>query len=88
MATTKRKKVNPCDTDFIDGPELVLKSEQVSAPVKVRYMGQPRTSGILYNEVSLPPGPFESGSLPGRIERRIRKNELQRSKEEVRQAWC
>lgn len=54
-----------CDTDFIDGPELVLKSEQVPAPVKVRYMGQPRTSGILYNEVSLPLGPFESGSLPG-----------------------
>ena len=53
MATTKREKVNPCDTDFIDGPELVLKSEQVSAPVKVRYMGQPRTSGILYNVLLL-----------------------------------
>ena len=47
-------------TDFIDGPELVLKSEQVPDPVRVRYMGQPRTSGILYNEASLPLGPFET----------------------------
>ena len=52
---------NPCDTDFVDGPVLVLKSNLVPDPVRVRYMGQPRTSGILYNEASLPLGPFESG---------------------------
>jgi hypothetical protein len=28
--------------------------------VKVRYMGQPKTSGTLYNEASLPLGPFET----------------------------
>ena len=57
------KDGNPRDTFFIDGPELVLTSEQVPDPARVRYMGQPRTSGILYNEASLPLGPFESGTL-------------------------
>ena len=46
-------------TDFIDGPEIVLSSAEVSNPVKVRYMGKPLTSGTLYNEASLPLGPFE-----------------------------
>ena len=45
-------------TDFIDGPEIVLSSAEVSNPVKVRYMGKPLTSGTLYNEASLPLGPF------------------------------
>ena len=49
-------------TDFIDGPEIVLSSAEVSNPVKVRYMGKPLTSGTLYNEASLPLGPFESTS--------------------------
>ena len=48
------------DTDIINGPEIVLEAEGVPEPVKVRYMGQPRTSGTLYNEASLPLGPFES----------------------------
>ena len=48
------------DSDFIDGAEIVLASEAVSEPVKVRYMGQPRTAGTLYNEASLPLGPFEA----------------------------
>ena len=47
-------------TDFIDGPEIVLSSDAVKNPVKVRYMGQPRTSGTIYNEASLPLGPFEA----------------------------
>ena len=46
-------------TDFIDGPEIVFSSAEVSNPVKVRYMGKPLTSGTLYNEASLPLGPFE-----------------------------
>ena len=56
----KDKDGNMVDTDFIDGPEIVLESDKVAAPVKVRYMGQPRTSGTLYNEASLPLGPFEA----------------------------
>lgn len=47
------------DTDFIDGSEIVLVSEKVAEPVKVRYLGAPRTSGTLYNEASLPLGAFE-----------------------------
>ncbi len=48
------------ETDFIDGNKIVLSSENVAEPVKVRYMGQPRTAGTLYNEASLPLGPFEA----------------------------
>ncbi len=48
-----------CDTDYIDGGAIVLASDNVPTPKKVRYMGQPRTSGTLYNEASLPLGPFE-----------------------------
>ena len=56
----KDKKGNVVDTDFIDSAEIVLEAEGVAAPAKVRYMGQPRTAGTLYNEASLPLGPFES----------------------------
>ena len=42
------------------GAEIVLKSDAVAAPVKVRYLGQPRTSGTMYNEASLPLGAFET----------------------------
>ena len=56
----KDKKGKMGETDFIDGPKIVLSSEGVAAPVKVRYMGTPRTSGTLYNEASLPLGPFEA----------------------------
>lgn len=48
------------DTDFIDGTDIVLFCEAVPEPLKVRYMGQPRTMGTLYNEASLPLGPFEA----------------------------
>jgi len=44
----------------IPGDTIVLSSDKVPAPKMVRYMGQPRTSGTLYNEASLPLGPFES----------------------------
>ena len=56
----KDKNGNECDTDYIDGAEIVLSSEGVPEPVKVRYMGKPRTAGTLYNEASLPLGPFET----------------------------
>ena len=55
----KNSEGKETDTDFIDGPEIVLSSAEVSNPVKVRYMGKPLTSGTLYNEASLPLGPFE-----------------------------
>ena len=48
------------DTDYIDGAEIVLSSDGVPEPVKARYMGKPRTTGTLYNEASLPLGPFET----------------------------
>ena len=48
------------DTDYIDGTRIVVKSDKVAAPVKVRYMGKPRTAGTLYNQASLPLGPFEA----------------------------
>ena len=56
----KDKSGTESDTDFIDGPEIVLSSDKVADPAKVRYMGRPRTSGTLYNEASLPLGPFET----------------------------
>ena len=56
----KDKSGNETDTDYIDTPEIVLSSEAVPEPERVRYMGQPKTSGTLYNEASLPLGPFET----------------------------
>jgi len=50
----------PCDTDFIDGPAIVVASDKVPEPVRARYMAKPRTSGTLYNEASLPLGVFET----------------------------
>lgn len=44
---------------FIGSPELHLKSEGVGHPVAVRYMGGERPTGALYNQASLPLGPFE-----------------------------
>lgn len=44
----------------VKGNELKLESKLVPDPVKVRYMGRNRTMGTLYNELSLPLGPFES----------------------------
>ena len=48
------------ETDYIDGEKIILSSDGVPEPVKVRYMAKPRTSGTLYNEASLPLGPFET----------------------------
>lgn len=60
VVTNFRKAKNGKPTEFIDGAKLVLKSDKVAEPKKVRYMGKPRTAGTLYNEASLPLGPFES----------------------------
>ena len=44
---------------LIEHPELHLKSDEVAEPVAVRYMGRDRTVTTLYNQASLPLGPFE-----------------------------
>ena len=44
---------------LIDHPEIKVKSDAVAEPVAVRYMGQNRTSGVIYNQATLPLGPFE-----------------------------
>ncbi len=41
------------------GPSLVLEAEGVETPCGVRYMGRVKTYGTMYNELSLPLGPFE-----------------------------
>lgn len=43
----------------LKGDTLILKAEGILAPNRVRYMYQPRTRGCIYNEMSLPLGPFE-----------------------------
>lgn len=62
----KAKITNPVVTDAIrrgvvqsDGGWLTLEAEGLDKAVHVRYLGQPRTAGTLYNELSLPLGPFE-----------------------------
>lgn len=44
----------------IVGTTLTLTNSAVAKPVKVRYMGQPKTSGTLFNNYALPLGPFTS----------------------------
>jgi len=55
-----RKKKTDVPQPFVDGPKIVLKSDEVPEPVKARYMGKDRTMGTVYNEMSLPLGPFET----------------------------
>ena len=50
----------PWQCGEIKGVDLVLEAEGVAEPVKVRYMGKDKTMGNLYNEASLPLGPFET----------------------------
>ena len=42
-----------------NGVTLVVSSEAVPEPVNVRYLYENQTAGTLYNEVSLPVGPFK-----------------------------
>lgn len=56
--------VNAVSTDFATrgnvagGARLILKAEGVDAPKHARYMGRNKTGGVMYNELSLPLGPF------------------------------
>lgn len=54
------KKKSDVPQPSIDGPKIVLSSDEVPEPVKARYMGKDRTMGTVYNEMSLPLGPFET----------------------------
>ena len=51
---------NYVNKDYIHGDTIILSSAAVPSPVKARYMGKPLVSGTLYNEASLPLGPFET----------------------------
>lgn len=42
----------------VKGTKIILSSEKVPEPVNVRYMGEEKTAGTLYNEANLPLGPF------------------------------
>ena len=53
------KLENVANFGIVDGKDLIVSSEKVPNPVKVRYMGKNRTAGTLFNEVTLPLGPFE-----------------------------
>jgi len=53
-------KIENLNAFVVEGPALVLASEEVAEPVRARYMGRNRTMGTLYNEMSLPLGPFET----------------------------
>ena len=66
-----RKTGKPTEAYELAGPEVVLSCDGMrERPVKVRYMGASRTSGTLYNEMSLPLGPFDSAAVVA-----LRKNE-------------
>lgn len=52
------KLQNVAKDGVVKGGELVVRSEAVPAPVKVRYLVRPRTMGTVYNQVCLPLGPF------------------------------
>lgn len=58
------KLLNEVSTDIATrgvvagGPRLTLKAEGVEAPKHARYMGRAKTRGVMYNELSLPLGPF------------------------------
>jgi hypothetical protein len=44
----------------VKGATLTVSSAKVPDPTKVRYLYKNRTAGTLYNEASLPLGPFIS----------------------------
>lgn len=56
----KNKEGKTVDSDYIDGTKLVVASEKVAEPIKVRYMGKSLTMGTVYNQVGLPLGQFEA----------------------------
>ena len=54
------KLLNVARGGYVTGVELVVKSADVPVPVKVRYLVRPRTMGTVYNQMSLPLGPFSA----------------------------
>ena len=44
----------------VKGEQLVVKAAEGVVASAVRYMGRPKTMGILYNQVALPLGPFSA----------------------------
>lgn len=56
---TTDKQGNPIIGYDIRGSQIILQSEKVPSPAKVRYLGAPRTAGTVYNQASLPLGAFE-----------------------------
>ena len=58
------KLLNVARGGYVTGVELVVKSADVPVPVKVRYLVRPRTMGTVYNQMSLPLGPFSADVGP------------------------
>ena len=54
-----KRKQKEVPLPILEGSRIEVECGAVQKPVRVRYMGEPRTSGTLYNEMSLPLGPFE-----------------------------
>ncbi len=54
----KLQEVNK--SGIVKGVELVVKSAEVPVPEKVRYICRPQTMGTVFNQASLPLGPFEA----------------------------
>jgi sialate O-acetylesterase len=54
------KLLNVEKSGKVKGTTLELTSDKVARPVRARYLGRKRTMGTVYNEVSLPLGPFET----------------------------
>ena len=61
-AWMKAKVLNVKDNGVIKGDHIELTCDKIKNPVKVRYMIKAYTMGTVYNEASLPLGPFESES--------------------------
>ena len=55
------KLQNVDENGIVKGSELVVRSDAVPAPVKVRYLVKPRTMGSVYSQAALPLGVFETG---------------------------
>jgi sialate O-acetylesterase len=61
-AWMKAKVLNVKENGVIKGDYIELTCDKLKNPVKVRYMIKAYTMGTVYNEASLPLGPFESES--------------------------
>ena len=71
------KLLNVARGGYVTGVELVVKSADVPVPVKVRYLVRPRTMGTVYNQMSLPLGPFSADVSGGAHEPRDRAHQVE-----------